>query len=133
VIERHRAVAEAYAEAHKHFEAMDALYPRPSMPREFALWPLDQRTAWVEANAGPTGTPRDDAYDRWSDLADDVEEVTEEFGAVAPTTMAGVAAVLGYWYEIMDDSSSHFDYAATVDFLGRLTDALEAATSGAGA
>jgi len=45
--------------------------------------------------------------------------------------MAGVAEVLGYWYEIMDDSSSHFDYAATVDFLGRLTDALEAATSSA--
>jgi len=67
--------------------------------------------------------------DRWSDLGDEVEKVTEEFGTVAPTTMAGVAAVLRYWYEIMDDGSSHFDYSSTVDFLGRLADALEAATS----
>jgi hypothetical protein len=103
---------------------MDELYPHPSMPMEFPLWPTDKRTAWVEANAGPTGTPRDGAYDRWSDLGADVEEVTEEFGAVAPTTMAGVAAVLRYWYEIMDDGSCHFDYRATVNFLGRLTDAL---------
>jgi hypothetical protein len=128
VIERHRAIAEAYHEAHEHFEAMDEKYPRPRMPMEFPLWPSDERIAWVTANSGPTGTPRDGAYHRWSNLSDDVEKVTEELGTVAPTTMAGVAALLGYWYEIMDESSDHFDSSATSDFLGRLADALEATT-----
>jgi hypothetical protein len=96
------------------------------MPLEFPLWSVEERTAWVEANSGPTGTPRDAAYDRWNDLSDEMEIVTEELGTTAPTTMAGVATLLAYWSEIMGDDGDdqRQDFYDTQEFLERFAEAI---------
>jgi hypothetical protein len=124
VIDRHRAALEVYDEAHEHFEAMDELYPRPSMPMEFPSWSVEERTAWVEANLASKGTPRDIAYDRWSDQCGVVAKITEELAAAPPTTMAGVAAVLAYWSEIMEEDEHDRDFHSTQEFLDKMGTAL---------
>jgi hypothetical protein len=130
VIERHREAVKVYSDLHEAFEAVDALLPHSPPPDDYWDWPKAQRDAWQarylaewEERARDIG--RGVAYDRWSDQGDLVAKIAVEFHASPPTTMAGVAAVLAHWAEIMKEDGDHFDFYGTQEFLENLSAALE--------
>jgi hypothetical protein len=125
VIERHRAASEIGEVAHEHFLAMDALYPRETEPEEFEDWSVEQRTAWRrEEIARCKGNPRDVACDRWNEHCNAVDKITAELVATTPTTIAGIAALLGYWSEIMEEDTIDREFEDTQALLARLGEAL---------
>jgi hypothetical protein len=127
VIERHRAALEAYDEADEHFEAMDKLYPREKMPEESMTWSIEQASAWTMAESERCkGNPRDVAAERWNDQGEVADEITEELVATVPTTVAGFAAVLAHWSDVMEEDSCERDFDSTVLFLENLAEALKA-------
>jgi DNA-binding SARP family transcriptional activator len=121
VIERHRAASEIREAAHEHFLAMDALYPREADPEEFEEWSVEQRRAWrQEEIARCKKNPRNVAYDRWNEDCNAVDKITAELVATTPTTIAGIAALLGYWSEIMEEDTIDRAFEDTQEFLERL-------------
>jgi hypothetical protein len=46
--------------------------------------------------------------------------ITDELVATTPTTMAGIAALISFWSEIMDDETANRDFASTQEFLEKL-------------
>jgi hypothetical protein len=63
---------------------------------------------------------RDVAYDRWNNQCEVVTQITEELVETTPTTMAGLAALLTYWSEIMDEDTADRDFLKTSEFLEKL-------------
>jgi hypothetical protein len=129
IIKRHRAALEAYDELHGAVEAIDALIPNEGPPEEYWDWPKKQRDAWQKATlarweAAARDAGREFAYDRWCGQGDQVTKITKEFAATPPTTMAGMAAVLAHWSEIMNEDSNHLDFYDTRKFLGYLAEAI---------
>jgi hypothetical protein len=125
VIERHRAALELFDETHEHFEEMSNLYPIEPNPEDFPTWPMEKKMAWNEAEAARRkGSPRDIAYHRWDDQSDVVDRITDELVATTPTTAAGVAALISYWSEIMDEETINRDLQGTQEFLEKLGEAL---------
>jgi hypothetical protein len=125
VIERHCAAWEIQEEAHEHFLAMDALYPREEDPDEFWGWTKEQRIAWRQKEiASYKGNPRNVAYDRWSEHCAVVDKITAELAATTPTTIAGIAALLGYWSEIMEEDTINRAFEDTQALLAGLGEAL---------
>jgi hypothetical protein len=90
--------------------------------RQSVVTPQDQPTDWATKDCNA----RAEIYDRWDDLSDGMEEVTEELVATTPTTMAGVAALLAYWSEIMGDDGAgqRQDIYDTQEFLEHLAEAI---------
>jgi hypothetical protein len=132
VIERHCAAWEIQYDAHEHFLAMDALYPRETEPEEFEEWSVEQRIAWRDEEiARCKGNPRDVAYDRWNEDCKAVDEITAELVATTPTTIAGIAALLGYWSEIMEEDTIDRDFEDTQALLATLGEALTEVTPAA--
>jgi hypothetical protein len=131
VIERHREAVRVYADVHNAFEALDATIPHEHIPQEEGFWdlPSKQRQAWFAAaharwEAKSKEAGRDVAYERFCEQGDLVAKITEEFAATPPTTMAGVAALLSYWSETMEEDSEHLDFHCTRDLLEGLSEAL---------
>jgi hypothetical protein len=132
VMERHRAAMEIHDEAHEHFEAMAALYPGEPDPDGFNEWSIEEGTAWQKAaTARCKGNPRDVAYHRWSDQCEVVDKITAELVATTPTTIAGIAALLGYWSEIMEEDTIDRDFEDTQALLATLGEALTEVTPAA--
>jgi hypothetical protein len=113
VIERHREAMAREQLAHERFKALDNVYPHEPRPDDFFEWPIEQRCAWNEEQAARRrGSPREVAYHEWNDLSDATIGITEELVQTTPTTIAGIAAVLEYWAELMahDGDGGDFDF-----------------------
>jgi hypothetical protein len=104
VIERHREALAREDAAHQHFEEMDALYP-------------------VNLDCLEEHTPRNAAYDAWNDLCNVRCRITEELLATAPTTVAGLAALLQHWADVVADDDA-FDNCDTMKLLTALAGGL---------
>jgi hypothetical protein len=125
VIERHRAAWELQHDAHEHFLAMDVLYSIETESEEFEEWSVEQRTAWRnEEIARREGDPRNVAYDGWNECCEAVDKITAQLVGTTPTTIAGIAALLAYWSEIMEEDTIDRAFEDTQALLARLGEAL---------
>jgi hypothetical protein len=104
VIQRHRDAIAREDAAHRHFEEMDAQYPMTPDNLE-------------EDN------PRSAAYDVWNDLCNVRYEITAEL-ATMPTAVAGLAALLQHWADIVGDDEGNFDNYDTTKLLTALANGL---------
>jgi hypothetical protein len=104
VIERHREAIAREDAAHRHFEEMDALYP-------------------VTPDNLEEDNPRNAAYDVWNDLCNVRYEITAEL-ATPPTTVAGLAALLQHWADIVGDAEGNFDNYDTTKLLTAVANGL---------
>jgi hypothetical protein len=125
VIERHRKALDLEHAVHKHFLAMDALYPREDQPEEWPEWSTAQRTAWRDEEiARCEGNPRDLAYHRWSDQCDAVGAISAEIVDTGPVSTGGIAAVLAHWAAIADEDTVDRDFEATTRLMENVAETL---------
>jgi hypothetical protein len=81
------------------------------------------KRAYARRNKNPQ---RDGAYDAWNEASIVVDGLSKQLIETAPTTVAGVAAVLAHWSEVMDEEEHDRDFISTTEFLESLAEGVKA-------
>jgi hypothetical protein len=104
--------------------------PKDLGEAERAAWIKDKtnelrrnRRAYDKRNKN---TPRDVAYNAWNEAGKVTDGLSKEIIETAPTTMAGVAAVLAHWSNVMNEEDHDRDFISTTEFLESLAKGVKA-------
>jgi hypothetical protein len=71
-------------------------------------------------------TPRNVAYKAWTEASTVKDALSKQLIETAPTTVAGVAAVLAHWSEVMDEEEHDRDFISTGELLKNLAKGVKA-------
>ena len=88
-------------------------------------WSIEKRSAWRDAEYERTkGNPRRVAYSKWNDAVDAVWLLTDELLNTAPTTFAGIAAVLAHRADMAYEDAADQDFQRTGEFMEYIAEAV---------
>jgi hypothetical protein len=104
--------------------------PKDLDEAERATWIKDKtkelrrnRRAYARRNKN---TPRDVAYKAWTEASTVKDALSKQIIETSPTTVAGVAAVIAHWSEVMDEEEHDRDFISTTEFLESLAEGVKA-------
>ena len=111
-------------------EVSKRLRPNGPLTRGSAAW-IKKKTKELRRNRRAyeqrnKNTPRSRAYEAWNEANEITIGLSRQLIETRATTMAGIAAVLGYWSQVMDEEEHDRDLISTREFLEKIAEAAQA-------